>query len=90
MPASDPSYYPRRYKEDAEYRESVVAATRRWQDRQREADPEAYAERVARGVARRRERYRSDPEFRERMLEAQRRRRHAAAEQRLMPLYNPA
>ena len=82
MPASDPSYYQRRYKEDAEYRESVVAATLRWQERQRAADPSAYRERVARGTARRRERYRDDPEFRERLLEAQRQRRRSAAQQK--------
>ena len=74
----DPGYYQRRYKEDAAYRASVVAATQRWQDRQRAADPEAWAERVARGSAQRRERYQIDPEFRERLLEAQRRRRRAA------------
>ena len=79
MPATDPQYYQRRYKEDAAYRTAVVAATQRWQERQREADPDAYAARVARGVVQRRERYQSDAEFRERLLEAQRRRRRAAA-----------
>lgn len=79
MPATDPMYYKRRYETDAAYRESIVAATMRWQERQREADPEAYAARVARGIARRRERYRDDPEFRKRLLEAQRLRRRRAA-----------
>ena len=78
MPASDPRYYQQRYKEDAEYRASVISATMRWQERQREGDPEAYAERVAQGVARRREKYSSDPGFRERLLDAQRLRRRAA------------
>jgi hypothetical protein len=81
MPSSDPSYHQRRYKEDAGFRAAVVAATMRWQERQREADPDAFADRVARGIARRRERYQSDPEFRERLLEAQRlRRMHSRAE----------
>ncbi len=83
MPASDPGYYRRRYQEDAGYRAAVVAATQRWQDRQRTADPGAWAERVARDASAARsgcmrERYRSDPEFRERLREAQRRRRAGA------------
>jgi len=79
MPATDPQYYQKRYKEDAAYRSAVIAATLRWQERQREADPEGYAARAARSVARRRERYQSDPEFRERLLETQRQRRRVAA-----------
>jgi hypothetical protein len=80
MPASDPSYYQRRYKEDAEYRDSVVAATLRWQERQREVDPAAYKERVARSTARRLERYRDDPEYRARLLANQRARRRKTSD----------
>ena len=79
MPTTDPNYYQMRYKEDATYRAAVVAATIRWQERQRVEDPEAFAERSARSVARRRERYQNDPVFREKFLEAQRRRRRGAA-----------
>ena len=79
MPTTDPNYYQRRYKEDATYRAAVVASTIRGQERHRETDPQAFAERVARSVARRRERYQSDPEFREKFLAAQRRRRRGAA-----------
>jgi hypothetical protein len=79
MSATRTEYFRQRYRNDEEYRRSLVEANRRYMERKKAEDPVAFeaarAARAVRKAAEFREKYQNDPEFRERHLEAQRARR---------------